>query len=336
MSNGPVIAIVGATSLVGEAALEILAERTVPCAALHLLGEEADVGRKLEFRGSYHKVELIEGFAFGKGQLVLFLGPRRVSLEHAERAVAAGARVIDASGAFAGRADVPVIVPEVNAAAAQGAALVATPSAIATLLACALAPLASAHGLSRVSVATYQAVSEDGKAAVEELGRQTADLLNMRERKAKVYPKQIAFNVLPQIGTPDTDGYTDAEARAARELRYVLGREALPVAVTAVRVPVFYGHTLVVSADTEQPVSAAEAREIFRRGAGLRVLDEPQSDGFPTPVTEAAHEDAVFIGRIRADAALPQGLNFCIVADNVRKGAALNVIQIAELLLREL
>ena len=330
------IAIVGATTAVGEAMLEFLGERELPVDRLYLLDQEQSAGTKLEFRDRYITVEPVEAFDFSQVRLVLFTnGP---FVEQVARAAAEGAVVIDGSGGFIDDPDVPAVVAEVNPerlADYGERGIVACPGSLAVMLAVALKPIVDAAGIERINVATYQSVSRLGKEGVEELAGQTARLLNAQDTKPKVFPRQIAFNVLPQVGQLLENGYSEEEMRLVRELRKVLGDEQLMVNATAVHVPVFYGYAAAVHIETETRLTAVDAVGALEKASGLKVLDDKARYRYPTPVTEANQQDEVFLGRIREDISHPRGLNFWVVADNVRKGAALNSVLLAELLVRD-
>ena len=336
MLNFVDIAIVGAAGPVGEAMLEFLAERDLPLQRLYLLGDEDSAGSKIEFKDRYLTVEPVQDFDFSKVQLALFAPG-----EHAEqirRAIEEGCTVIDGAGAFVDDAEVPAVVAEVNPgrlADHTSRGMIASPGSLAVMLAIALKPLSDAAGIERINVATYQAVSGLGKGGVEELAGQTARLLNAQPVKPKALPRQIAFNVLPQVGELTEDGHADEELRLGRELRKVLGDEQLGVNATAVRVPVFYGYAAAVNVELKAPLTASEATRLLKKAPGVKVLEGRSGGGYPTPVTEANRGDEVFLGRIREDLSHPRGLNFWVVADNVRKGAALNSVLLAELLVRD-
>lgn len=330
------IAVVGAGSLVGAAMLELLAEREFPLERLYLLGDESNVGDKLEYKDRYLPVEAVAGFDFSKVQLALFAGGA-ASREQIEAAAAAGCIAIDHGAGFIGESDVPAVVAEVNPerlADHVERGIVVSPAGMTVLLATALKPIADAVGIDRVNLSTYQAVSGLGKAAVEELAGQTARLLNAQSIKTAVFPRQIAFNLLPQVGALLDDGQSEQEARLSRELRKVLGDDALGVNVTAVWVPVFYGDAAAVNLELKRPLSAEAARRLLEGAPGIALADAAAGE-YPTPVTDAAQRDEVFVGRIRSDISHPRGLNIWVVADNVRKGAALNGVQLAELLVRD-
>jgi len=332
------VAVIGATGLVGETIISVLEERAFPVATLHALASERSLGRNVSFRGKSYPVRELGKFDFSGCDFALFSAGAAISREHAPRAVAAGAIVIDNTSEFRYREDVPLVVPEVNPAALAGfgrSGLIANPNCSTIQLVMVLKPLHDAATLQRVDVATYQSVSGAGREAIEELARQSiASLSGKGPPETHGGMKPIAFNCVPHIDVFQDNGYTREEMKIVWESRKILGLPALRVNATAVRVPVFYGHSEVVHVDTEHPLSAERARELLRNAAGITVLDEHRPGGYPTAATEAANRDTVYVGRIREDLAPDRGLNLWIVADNVRKGAATNSVQIAEALVR--
>jgi aspartate-semialdehyde dehydrogenase len=333
------VAIAGATGAVGEALIEILEQRKFPVERLHLLASERSVGKRLQFRGKSVKVALLDDFDFTDVQIGLFSAGGSRSAEHAPRAAAAGCVVIDNTSHFRYDADVPLIVPEVNAHRIpdyRQRNIIANPNCSTIQMVVALKPIHDAARITRINVATYQAVSGAGASAIEELAGQAANLLNGREIESRVLPKQIAFNAVPQIDVFLDNGFTKEEMKMVWETRKILEDESIGVNATCVRIPVFYGHSEAVHIETERKLSAAEARDLLRNAPGVVLVDDPACKEYPTPVTHAAAQDPVFVGRIREDLSHPRGLDFWIVADNVRKGAALNSVQIAELLLNQL
>lgn len=332
------VAVVGATGAVGSAMLEILAERKFPFGTVYALASERSAGKRVEFNGAQLRVERLASFDFSKVQIGLFSAGAKVSAEYAPKAAAAGCVVIDNTSQFRYEADVPLVVPEVNPAAVaqyRNRGIIANPNCSTIQLVVALKPIYDAVGIERVNVATYQSVSGAGQRGIEELARQTALLLNGKPIEPGVkFSKQIAFNVLPHIDEFQDNGYTREEMKIVWETRKILADESIGVNATAVRVPVYYGHSEAVHLETREKISAARARDLLRRAPGVEVLDERRAAGYPTPVTEAAHHDAVFVGRIREDLSHPRGLDLWVVGDNIRKGAALNSIQVAELLVK--
>ncbi|GAB6068055.1 aspartate-semialdehyde dehydrogenase [Methylothermus subterraneus] len=332
------VAVVGATGAVGEAMLEILAERNFPVGEVYALASERSEGERVRFGDRTLKVQNLAKFDFSKVQIGLFSAGAAVSAEYAPKAAAAGCIVIDNTSQFRYDDAIPLVVPEVNPedlAAYENRKIIANPNCSTIQMVVALKPIYDAVGIERINVCTYQSVSGSGKEAIEELAMQTAQLLNGKPIAPKVYPKQIAFNVLPHIDVFLDNGYTKEEMKMVWETRKILGDQTIQVNPTAVRVPVFYGHSEAVHLETREKIRAEEARRLLERAPGVVVLDERAPGGYPTPVTEAAGRDAVYVGRIREDLSHPRGLNLWIVADNVRKGAALNSIQIAELLVKK-
>ncbi len=338
MSKQYDVAVVGATGAVGETMLEILAEREFPVRNVYLLASERSAGKKLEFKGKYLTVENLADFDFSKVQIGLFSPGASVSKIYAPKAAAAGCVVIDNTAQFRYEPDIPLVVPEVNPQAIAGYkthGIIANPNCSTIQMLVALKPIYDAVGIERINVCTYQAVSGTGKEAIEELATQTAHLLNGQDIVAQVYPKQIAFNCLPHIDVFLDNGYTKEEMKMVWETQKIMGDERIQVNPTTVRVPVFYGHSEAVHIETREKLSAERARELLHGAPGIIVMDERKPGGYPTAVTEATNHDAVYVGRIREDISHPRGLDLWVVADNVRKGAALNSIQIAELLIRD-
>lgn len=338
MANEVDVAIVGATGAVGETMLEILQQREFPVRNLYLLASERSAGKRLQFRDKSVKVENLADFDFSKVQIGLFSAGGSLSAEYAPKAADAGCVVIDNTSHFRYDDDIPLVVPEVNAdaiAAYTTRNIIANPNCSTIQMLVALKPIYDAVGIDRINVATYQAVSGTGKEAIEELAGQTARLLNAQPIETSVYPKQIAFNALPHIDTFQDNGYTKEEMKMVWETQKIFADPTLRVNPTCVRIPVFYGHSEAVHLETREPLSAAQARELLEQAPGICVMDEPVDGGYPTAVTEAAGSDLTYVGRLRDDVSHANGLNMWIVSDNVRKGAALNTVQIAEILLKE-
>ncbi len=338
------VAVVGATGAVGEAMLEILEERNFPVGELHVLASARSAGKTLRAIGKSHLVEDLAQFDFSRVQLGLFSPGGAVSAQYAPIAAAAGCWVIDNTSHFRRDPLIPLIVPEVNAHALDGyqGRIIANPNCSTIQMLVALKPLYDAVGIKRINVATYQAVSGAGAKGVAELAGQTAALLNGRDYESKTFPTQIAFNAIPQIGDFDDNGYSTEEMKMVWETQKIFEDDSILVNPTCVRIPVFYGHSEAVHVELAAPLSVANARELLMRANGVTLLDDRAVSeagetharpGYPTPVKEAAGTDAVFVGRLRADLSHPNGLNLWVVSDNVRKGAALNSVQIAELLL---
>lgn len=332
------VAVVGATGAVGEAMIEILEERNFPVGELYLLASERSAGKRVSFRAAQHTVTDLARFDFSKVQIGLFSAGGSVSAEYAPKAAALGCMVIDNTSHFRRDVDVPLVVPEVNPqAAADGHArnIIANPNCSTIQMLVALKPLHDVAGIVRINVATYQAVSGTGKAAIEELAGQTARLLNGQPAQSKVYPKQIAFNTLPQIDSFQDNGYTREEMKMVWETQKIFEDDTIMVNPTCVRVPVFHGHSEAVHIETRKKITAVQARALLEAAPGVVVIDEHSDGGYATPVTDAAGKDAVFVSRIREDISHERGLNLWVVSDNLRKGAALNSVQIAELLVHD-
>ena len=331
------VAVVGATGEVGGAMLSILAERDFPVARIHAVASSRSAGKRIEFKDDELVVEDLASFDFSDIDIGLFSPGASVSAIHAPRAAAAGTVVIDNTSQFRYEDDIPLVVPEVNPAdvglhAKRG--IIANPNCSTIQMVMALKPIYDAVGIERVNVATYQAVSGKGKKAIEELEQQTIALFNSKPALPTEHPRQIAFNVLPQIDAFQENGYTREEMKMVWETQKILGDDAIRVNPTCVRVPVFYGHSEAVHIETKEKISVDEVRTLLTDFPGIMVMDEREDGGYPTAVTEASGHDAVFVGRIREDLSHPRGINFWVVSDNIRKGAALNSIQIAEYLLQ--
>jgi aspartate-semialdehyde dehydrogenase len=329
------VAMVGATGAVGEALFAILAERKFPISELVPLASERSAGGTVEFGRKELTVRNLADYDFAGVDIAFFSAGGKVSREHAPRAAAAGAVVIDNTSEFRYQDDIPLVISEVNPEAIGGytaRGIIANPNCSTMQMLVALAPIHRAVGIARINVATYQSVSGAGRSGLEELGRQTAALLNFQEIKPVKFTKQIAFNVIPHIDDFQDNGYTKEEMKMVWETRKILGDESIQVNPTAVRVPVFYGHAEAVHIETREKISAAQARALLEKAPGVEVVDERKPGGYPTPVGDAAGKDPVYVGRIREDISHPRGLDLWIVADNIRKGAALNAVQVAELL----
>ena len=328
----------GVTGAVGEVMLEILESRNFPVDTLFPLASSRSAGKSVQFRGKRHTVQDLSEFDFSQTSIALFSAGGDISAEFAPIAAEAGCVVIDNTSHFRRDADIPLVVPEVNPEAIaqyRNRGIIANPNCSTIGMLVALKPIYDAVGIERINVATYQAVSGTGKAAIEELAGQTARLLNGKPADPEVYPKQIAFNVLPHIDSFQDNGYTREEMKMVWETQKILSDETVSVNPTCVRVPVFFGHAEAVHIETRDPISAEAARALLEAAEGVVVIDQHEAGGYPTPVSDSAGQDPVFVGRIRADISHPRGLNLWVVADNVRKGAALNSVQIAEILLSQ-
>lgn len=337
MSKTYDVAVVGATGAVGETMISILEERNFPVGKVYALASERSAGKRIPFKGGSLVVEDLATFDFSKVQIGLFSPGASVSAEYAPKAAAAGCIVIDNTSQFRYDDDIPLVVPEVNpekVADYKNRGIIANPNCSTIQMLVALKPIYDAVGISRINVATYQAVSGTGKEAIEELATQTANLLNAKPVAPSVYPKQIAFNVLPQIDVFMDNGYTKEEMKMVWETRKILGDADIQVNPTAVRVPVFFGHSEAVHIETKQKISAERVRELLAAAPGITLLDARTDGGYPTAVTESSGNDDVFVGRIREDISHPTGIDLWVVSDNVRKGAALNSVQIAEVLVK--
>jgi aspartate-semialdehyde dehydrogenase len=328
------IAVVGVSSLIGEALIDELRARKVAHAPLHALDDVRSVGASLAEEGRKLEVGDVAEFDFSRVDLAFFCGRAALSERHAE-AAAAHAWVIDGSAAFRERPDVPLVIADVNPGALDGIGsrgLIALPGSASVALATVLAPLNELAGLTRAEVATYQSVSGSGRGAMDELAGETVAMLSGKKARGRAFGRQIAFNVIPQVDTVDADGVSREERRLWEETRRVLGLPGLAINATAVRVPVFFGHSLAVHASFERPVSVAEATAVLQRGSGISVIEADSPAEFPTPATLAMAPDRVYVGRIRRDLTRDRALNFWVVGDNVRKCAAHNAVSVAQIL----
>jgi aspartate-semialdehyde dehydrogenase len=337
MSKKYDIAVVGATGAVGETMLTILEERNFPVGEIYPLASSRSAGKKISFKGKQVVIQDLAEFDFSKVQIGLFSAGGSISEVYAPKAAEAGCVVIDNTSHFRYEEDIPLVVPEVNPEAIgdyKKRGIIANPNCSTIQMLVALKPIYDAVGITRINVATYQAVSGTGKEAIEELATQTAKLLNGKPVKAEVYPKQIAFNVLPQIDVFLENGYTKEEMKMVWETKKIFSDDTILVNPTAVRVPVFYGHSEALHIETKEKITTEAARKLMSKFDGITLLDVREGGGYPTAVSDSSGKDDVFVGRIREDISHPNGLNMWVVADNVRKGAALNSVQIAELLVK--
>ena len=329
------VAVVGATGIVGEALLDILQSRNFPIAELYLFGSERSEGKMVDFGGKTVTVGLVENFDFSSADIAFFAAGSEISSQYVPQAVEAGCVVIDKSSRFRYESDVPLVIPEVNPekiADYTWRGIIASPNCSTIQMLVALKPIYDTAGITRINVATYQAVSGTGRQAVEELIKQTGGMLNGLPSAPKVYPQNIAFNVLPQCDSFCENGYTGEEMKMVFETRKIFDDPAILVNPTAVRVPVIYGHSEAVHIETREKISAEAVRQLLKKAKGVTVLDDPAKLSYPTPFKNASGKDAVYVGRIREDISHPHGINLWVVSDNVRKGAALNAVQIAEIL----
>jgi len=331
------VAIVGATGAVGEQMREVLEEREFPVGELRLLASERSAGQFLPFKGKNVKVEVLKEDSFKEIDIGLFSAGGSVSAKFAPAAVAAGAVVVDNTGHFRMQPDIPLVVPEVNAneiANYKTRGIIANPNCSTIQMVVALKPIHDAARIKRVVVSTYQSVLGAGGRAMEELSQQVVAMFNGRELKKEKFPHQIAFNCIPHIDAFTDGGYTKEELKMINETRKILGEPSLAVTATTVRVPVFCGHSESVNVETEKKLTVADVKALLREAPGVIVADEPEDNLYPMAI-DATGKDATFVGRIREDNSIPNGLHLWVVADNLRKGAALNAVQISEILIRE-
>ena len=332
--NKYVVAVAGATGAVGREMVEILEQRKFPVSDLVLLASERSEGERLEFNGRNVVVRRLAKDSFKDVDIALFSAGAERSLEFAPAAVKSGAVVIDNSSAFRMDPKVPLVVPEVNADAITGhAGIIANPNCSTIGMVVALKPIHDAAVIKRVVVTTFQSVSGTGKKAMDELAQQTVSLLNFRDVETNVYPHQIAFNCLPHIDSFLDNGYTREEMKMANETKKIMADESIRVTATAVRVPVFRCHSESVNIETGKKISANEVRAVLSAAPGIIVYDDPRKNLYPLAI-DVAGKDEIYVGRIREDESIPNGVNLWIVSDNLRKGAALNAVQIAELLIK--
>jgi aspartate-semialdehyde dehydrogenase len=333
------VAVVGATGAVGTAILEIMAERDFPVRNLYALASERSAGSRLQFKETNVAVQNLATFDFTKAQIGLFSAGGSISAEYAPTAAEAGCVVIDNTSHFRRDPEIPLIVPEVNGHRLpefRKRNIIANPNCSTIQMLVALKPIQDAVGIARINVASYQAVSGAGKHAMEVLAGQTARLLNAQPLDVEVFTKQIAFNVIPHIGDFQDNGYTLEEMKMVWETQKIFEDDRIAVNPTCARVPVFLGHSEAVHIETREKIGVDRVRELLAAAPGVQLLDVAADGGYPTPVEDAAGKDTVLVGRIREDISHPMGLDLWIVSDNVRKGAALNSVQIAEVLLKEL
>jgi aspartate-semialdehyde dehydrogenase len=329
-----VVAVAGATGLVGREMVEILEERKLPVDELVLLASEQSEGERIAFQGRNVAVRKLTRDSFRDVDIALFSAGAERSLEFVSSAVVSGAIVIDNSSAFRMDPTVPLVVPEVNAHALEKhAGIIANPNCVTISLVMALKPIHDKVKIKRVVVTTLQSVSGTGKKGMDELAQQTVALLNFKDVKTKAYPHQIAFNCIPHIDSFLDNGYTREEMKLVNETRKIMEDDSIRITVTAVRVPVFRGHAVSVNIETETKVSADEMRAILAAAPGVMVYDDPKKNLYPLAI-DVTGKDEIFVGRIREDETVPSGINLWIVSDNVRKGAALNAVQIAEYLIK--
>ncbi|NOZ68713.1 MAG: aspartate-semialdehyde dehydrogenase [Deferribacteres bacterium] len=329
-----VVAVVGATGAVGNEMITVLEERNFPVEKLRLFASERSEGSTLNFHGKPVKVEVLTESVFEGIDIALFSAGGDRSKEFAPAAARAGCVVVDNSSAWRMDPEVPLVVPEVNPADVQWhKGIIANPNCSTIQMVVVLKPIHDAARIRRVVVTTFQSVSGTGKKAMDELLQQTSDILNFKEVKPVVYPYQIAFNCLPHIDRFMDDGYTKEEIKMVNETKKIMGDDSIKVSATTVRVPVFRGHSESLNIETEKKLSANEARAVLSVAPGVIVYDAPEKNIYPIPI-DVANRDEVYVGRIREDDTIENGLNMWIAADNLRKGAALNAVQIAEELIK--
>lgn len=331
------VAVVGATGAVGNEMMATLEGRNFPVAELKLLASARSVGRSYEFCGREYKVEELTEDSFAGVDIALFSAGGSISQAFAPAAAASGAVVIDNTNAFRMDDDVPLVVPEVNPGAIAGfrsRGIIANPNCSTIQMVVALKPIYDEVGIRRIVVSTYQAVSGSGKKAIDELEKQVLSIYNHSDMPRNVYPHQIAFNCLPHIDVFLENGYSREEMKMVRETRKIFADDQIGVTATAVRVPVFYGHSESVNVETREKITVAEVRELMERAPGVRLVDDLENNLYPLAI-EAAGQDDTLVGRIREDESIANGINLWVVADNIRKGAALNAVQIAEILISE-
>ncbi len=331
------VAVVGATTGAGGVVVELLAERGFPVDEIYLLDSDDLAGGRIEFKGNYKSIRDVAEFDFSVVQIALFVGSEAVAAKFVPKASKEGCVVIDSSSQFRMDSDVPLVVPEVNPQAIadyKQRNLIASPGSAAIQMLVALKPIYDAVGIERINVSTYQAVSEMGQAGTDELASQTTSLLNMQALENNQFAKQIAFNVIPQVGTILDNGYTIEELRLIGESQKVLDDKSILITPTAVWVPVFFSHSESLHIETKSKISAPDARELLSQCDGIEIVDECAANDYPTPISSGVGTDLVHIGRIREDIGSENGLNLWVVSDNVRKGIALNCVQIAENLIK--
>jgi aspartate-semialdehyde dehydrogenase len=335
MTDSYDIAVVGATGVVGEAMLDILAERRFPAGEVHALASERSLGKTVSFGNRELPVGNLADFDFSRVRIGFFSAGSSVSGEYAIKAAEAGCVVIDNTSRFRYEDDIPLVVPEVNAekiADYRNTGIIANPNCATIQMVVALKPIVDAVGISRINVATYQAVSGAGRSAVEELVRQTSLLLSGKPLDITGDDKRIAFNAVPHIDSFQDNGYTREEMKMLWETRKILGDDDIAVNATAVRIPTIFGHSEALHIETRRKISAAQVCDLLRDAPGVTLLDGRETGAYPTAATESAGSDAVFVGRVREDLSHERGINLWVVSDNIRKGAALNSVQIAEIL----
>ena len=335
MSKEIDIAVVGASSLVGEALIELLAEHNFPIGTLYPVEGEDEAGGRVEFNKEQLRVEDVANFDFSKAQLVFFVASTKISQDYVPKAAEAGCMVIDRTPAFRNVEQIPMIAVGANDDQIKDNKVITNPSCIASMVSKVLKPVYDKAGINTINVATYQSVSGAGKEGLEEVGLQTAALLNFKDMKTRVFPHQIAFNVIPQIGAFTENGYTQEEMKVINETKKIFGDNELYINATAVRTSVFYGHSATISVETKQPISANEVKELIGVIGDVDITDIEDFNEYPTPVTDAANQETIYVGRIRQQAGCDTRFELWITADNIRACGAMNMIKIAEQLVSE-
>ncbi len=327
------VAVVGATGAVGQEMVKVLEQRSFPVGKLRLFASSRSKGKEVNFNGSKVVVEDLSEADLSGIQIALFSAGSKISKEYAPKFVEKGATVIDNSKAFRMYPDVPLVVPEVNPDDVKWhRGIIANPNCSTIQMVVALKPIYDKVGIKRVIVSTYQAVSGTGYKAIAELEEEVKAYVEGKEYTPSVYPYQIAFNALPHIGPFENNGYTEEEMKMLNETRKIFGDPKIMVSATTVRIPVFRSHSESVTIETIEKITAEEVKRLLREAKGVKVIDEPKENLYPLAI-DAAYKDEVFVGRIREDLAFSKGISFWVVSDNLRKGAALNAVQIAELLI---
>ncbi|MDR1324331.1 MAG: aspartate-semialdehyde dehydrogenase [Candidatus Margulisbacteria bacterium] len=331
------VAVVGATGVVGQEMLKVLEERKFPVNKIISLASARTAGSRVEFQGREIVVQELKENSFQDVQIALFSAGSAVSEKFAPLAAAAGAVVIDNTAFFRMDPQVPLVVPEINASEVKNRpkGIIANPNCSTAQMVVALKPIYAAVGIKRLVISTYQAVSGTGKEAIDELQQEVIDILQFKPVQPKVYPYQIAFNILPHIDDFLDNGYSKEEMKMVNETKKIFGDDSLRVTATTCRVPVFYCHSECVNVETRKKISATEARALLQQTENVIVLDEPQKNIYPMPLL-AAGKNETLVGRIREDISIDNGLELFIVADNLRKGAAFNAVQIAEEVIKDL
>ena len=332
-------AIVGATGVVGGMLIELLEQRRFPVDHLHLLASERSLGQRFSFRGSYLRVQALEDFDFAGTDIAFFTAGSEISALYVPRATASGAIVVDNTSMYRLEPNIPLVVPEVNAEQVERGVqtrIVANPNCSTIQMVVALKPIHDEVGIKRITVSTYQSVSGAGTRALEELAMQTANVLNAKSITPEVAPVQMAFNVIPQIGEFQENGFSEEEMKMVQETQKIFDDPNIEINPTCVRVPIFFGHSLALHVETRQKILLTDVRRLLSDAPGVELVDSNADGGYPTPVTHATGQNEVFVGRVREDLSSANGLNLWVVSDNSRKGAALNSLQIAEELVRHL